>query len=88
MSSKKIIVDGVVLVVQEDQILRFQVAIESLVGRGDMSYIEAVSHYCETSNIDLDAIQNLISIPLMEKLYHEAKDLYLLKPDDIVALPL
>lgn len=88
MSKKKIVVDGETLVVQEDQILRFQVAIEDLVRDGDMTYIEAVSHYCEETDIDLDSVKNLISVPLMEKLHREAVGLSLVKSDDVVALPL
>lgn len=77
--SKSIIVKGEQVAVQEDQILRFQNEIENLVQNGGLNYIEAICHYCEMCEVDIESVKNLISISLMSRIHDEAQSLNLLK---------
>jgi hypothetical protein len=59
---------------------RFAQEIETLVQvNEDMSYIDAIIHFCENNNIDLESVPKLISKPLKEKIKYEAMELNFLK---------
>jgi hypothetical protein len=59
---------------------RFAQEIESLVqNNDDMSYIDAIIHFCEKNNIDVESVPKLISKPLKEKIKYEAMELNFLK---------
>lgn len=59
---------------------KFSNDIEILVKENaDMNYIEAVCHYCEENNIEIESITKLISKPLKEKLKWNATNLNYLK---------
>jgi hypothetical protein len=59
---------------------KFAQEIESLVQiNADMNYIDAIVHFCEMNNIDLESVPKLISKPLKEKLKYEAMELNFLK---------
>jgi len=59
---------------------RFAQEIEGLVQTNeDMNYIDAIVHFCEQNNIDLESVPKLISKPLKEKLKYEAMELNFLK---------
>ncbi len=59
---------------------RFAQEIEGLVQKNeDMSYIDAIIHFCETNNIDVESVPKLISKPLKEKIKYEAMELNFLK---------
>lgn len=59
---------------------RFANEIEKLVmSNSDMNYIDAIVHFCETNNIDLESVPKLISKPLKEKIKYEAMELNFLK---------
>jgi hypothetical protein len=59
---------------------RFAQEIESLVQVNvDMSYIDAIVHFCEQNSIDLESVPKLISKPLKEKIKYEAMELNFLK---------
>ena len=59
---------------------RFAQEIESLVQKNeDMSYIDAIIHFCEKNNIDVESVPKLISKPLKEKIKYEAMELNFLK---------
>ena len=59
---------------------RFAQEIESLVQKNeDMSYIDAIIHFCETNNIDVESVPKLISKALKEKIKYEAMELNFLK---------
>ena len=48
---------------------RFAQEIEKLVQVNvDMSYIDAIVHFCEQNNIDVESVPKLISKPLKEKI--------------------
>jgi hypothetical protein len=59
---------------------RFAQEIENLVQVNvEMSYIDAIIHFCENNNIDLESVPKLISKPLKEKIKYEAMELNFLK---------
>jgi hypothetical protein len=59
---------------------KFAQEIESLVQiNEDMNYIDAIIHFCENNNIDVESVPKLISKPLKEKLKYEATELNFLK---------
>lgn len=69
--SKVARINGEMLIIQEEQILKFQTEIEKRVREDQSSYLEAISHYCEEQDVDYDSVRNLLSIPLLEKLKQE-----------------
>jgi len=59
---------------------RFAQEIEKIVQtNSDMNYIDAVIHFCEQNNIDVESVPKLISKPLKEKIKYEAMELNFLK---------
>ena len=59
---------------------RFAQEIETLVHSEEkMSYIDAIIHFCEQNNIDVESVSKLISKPLKEKIKYEAMELNFLK---------
>ena len=59
---------------------RFAQEIENLVQINvEMSYIDAIIHFCEENKIDLESVPKLISKPLKEKIKYEAMELNFLK---------
>jgi len=59
---------------------RFAQEIENLVQiNPEMNYIDAIVHFCEQNNIDLESVPKLISKPLKEKIKYEAMELNFLK---------
>jgi len=59
---------------------RFAQEIESLVqANTDMNYIDAIIHFCEKNNIDVESVPKLLSKPLKEKIRYEAMELNFLK---------
>jgi len=68
---------------------RFAQEIESLVhSNTDMRYIDAIIHFCEKNNIDVESVPKLISKPLKEKIKYEAMELNFLKKSSRAKLPL
>ena len=59
---------------------KFAQEIENLVQINvEMSYIDAIIHFCEKNSIDLESVPKLISKPLKEKIKYEATELNFLK---------
>ena len=59
---------------------KFAQEIESLVQiNPEMNYIDAIIHFCERNNIDVESVPKLISKPLKEKIKYEAMELNFLK---------
>jgi hypothetical protein len=67
---------------------RFAQEIEGLVHSSDMNYIDAIVHFCEQNNIDVESVPKLISKPLKEKIKYEAMELNFLKKSSRAKLPL
>lgn len=59
---------------------KFSNDIEQLVkDNAEMNYIEAICHYCDENNIEIENVTKLISKPLKEKLKCNATNLNYLK---------
>ncbi len=59
---------------------RFSQDVEKLVlNNSDMNYIDAVIHYCEVNEIEIDSVSKLVSKPLKEKLKYDAQKLNFMK---------
>jgi hypothetical protein len=59
---------------------KFAQEIENLVQiNEEMNYIDAIIHFCEQNNIDVESVPKLISKPLKEKIKYEAMELNFLK---------
>tara|TARA_B100001142_G_scaffold66053_1_gene65694 strand:+ start:3201 stop:3458 length:258 start_codon:yes stop_codon:yes gene_type:complete len=68
---------------------RFAQEIESLVHDTDnMSYIDAIVHFCELNKIDVESVPKLISKPLKDKIKCEAMELNFLKRSSRAKLPI
>jgi hypothetical protein len=59
---------------------KFSKIIEDLVKKNsDMNYIDAIVHYCEENNLEVESVSKLISKPLKEKIKCDAINLNFLK---------
>ena len=68
---------------------KFVQEIEELVQKNkDMSYIDAIIHFCEQNSIEVEFVPKLITKPLKEKLKYEAMELNFLKKSSRAKLPL
>tara|TARA_B100000902_G_scaffold387568_1_gene431892 strand:- start:399 stop:653 length:255 start_codon:yes stop_codon:yes gene_type:complete len=45
----------------------------------DMNYIDAVLHFCEVNEIEVESVPKLLSKPLKEKIKYEAQELNFIK---------
>lgn len=59
--------------------MRFSAEVEGLVKEDAMSYIDAIIHYCDLNEIELETVPKLISKSLKEKLKYEAQQLNFIK---------
>ena len=68
---------------------RFAEEIEKLVHTSkEMKYVDAIIHFCEENNLDVESVPKLISKPLKEKIKVEAMENNLLKRTSYSKLPL
>ena len=68
---------------------KFTNDIENLVSNNEsMNYIEAICHYCDENNIEVESVSKLITKPLKEKIKYEAMELNFLKRTSRAKLPL
>lgn len=59
---------------------RFSQDVEKLVlNNSEMNYIDAVIHYCEINEIEIESVSKLVSKPLKEKLKYDAQKLNFMK---------
>ena len=56
----------------------FALSIENLVLQTKMSYLDAVSHYCEENKIEPETVGKLVQGTLKQKIREEAIDLHFL----------
>ena len=67
---------------------KFAENIESLVlNNKDMNYIDAIVHFCDKNNLDLESVPKLISKPLKEKIKWDAQQLNFMKKTSRAKLP-
>jgi len=67
---------------------KFSLEIEKIVTDEKCNYIDAICHYCEINNIEVDTIARLISKPLKERLKYDAINLNFMKKTSKAKLPL
>jgi hypothetical protein len=67
---------------------KFALEIEKIVVEENLNYIDAICHYCEINNIEVDTIAKLISKPLKERLKWDAIRLNFMKKTSRAKLPL
>ena len=60
-------------------IKEFSSAITDLIESKNMNYIDAIIHYCEKNEIELELVPKLISKPLKDKLKYDAQKLNYMK---------
>ena len=67
---------------------KFAIEIEKIVSNERLNYIDAIVHYCEVNELEVDSITKLVSKPLKEKLKWDATRLNFMKRTSRAKLPL
>ena len=67
---------------------KFAIEIEKIVSNERLNYIDAIVHYCEVNELEVDSITELVSKPLKEKLKWDATRLNFMKRTSRAKLPL
>ena len=58
---------------------KFSQEVEKIASENTMNYIDAIVHYCESNEIELESVSKLISKPLKEKIKYDAQKLNFIK---------
>jgi hypothetical protein len=67
---------------------KFALEIEKIVIEEKINYIDAIVHYCEINDLEVESVTKLISKPLKEKLKWDATRLNFMKRTSRAKLPL
>ena len=67
---------------------KFAIEIEKIVANDQLNYIDAILHYCESNNLEVESITKLISKPLKERLKWDATRLNFMKRTSRAKLPI
>ena len=68
---------------------KFAENIETLVLENkEMNYIDAIVHFCDENNIDVESVPKLISKPLKEKIKCDAQQLNFMKKTSRAKVPI
>ena len=67
---------------------RFALEIEKIVAEEKINYIDAIVHYCELNELEVESVTKLVSKPLKEKLKWDATRLNFMKRTSRAKLPL
>ena len=67
---------------------KFAIEIEKIVAEENLNYIDAILHYCEINNLEVDSIKKVVSKPLKERLKWDATRLNFMKKTSRAKLPL
>ena len=67
---------------------KFAIEIEKIVANDELNYIDAILHYFEINNLELESITKLISKPLKERLKWDATRLNFMKATSRAKLPI
>ena len=67
---------------------KFAMEIEKIVAEEKINYIDAIVHYCEVNELEVESVTKLISKPLKEKLKWDATRLNFMKRTSRARLPL
>jgi hypothetical protein len=66
---------------------KFAIEIEKIVVEENFNYIDAIVHYCEINNLEVESVTKLISKPLKERLKYDAINLNFMKKTSKARLP-
>jgi hypothetical protein len=58
---------------------KFSQDVEKIASHNEMNYIDAILHYCDINNIEVETVSKLITKPLKEKLKYDAQQLNFIK---------
>lgn len=67
---------------------KFALEIEKIVIEENFNYIDAIVHYCEINNLEVESVTKLISKPLKERLKWDATRLNFMKKTSRARLPI
>ena len=67
---------------------KFALEIEKIVAEEKINYIDAIVHYCEINELEVESVTKLVSKPLKEKLKWDATRLNFMKRTSKAKLPL
>ena len=67
---------------------KFAIEIEKIVVEVEFNYIDAICHYCESNNLEIESVTKLISKSLKERLKWDATRLNFMKKTTRARLPL
>ena len=67
---------------------KFALEIEKIVAEEKLNYIDAIVHYCEINELDVESVTKLVSKPLKERLKNDAINLNFMKKTSRAKLPL
>ena len=67
---------------------RFALEVEKIVAEENLNYIDAICHYCEVNNLEVESVVKLVSKPLKERLKNDAINLNFMKKTSRAKLPL
>lgn len=67
---------------------RFSLMIEELVRSGNLSYVDAICHWCEKNEVEIETVAKLISPIIKEKMMVECQELNLLVTKSSAKLPI
>ena len=71
----------------KEEITTFSLNIESLVKKKNVSYMDAIILYCETTGLEIELASKLISGSLKSKIKIEAEELHFLPRSNTNKLP-
>jgi hypothetical protein len=67
---------------------KFALEIEKIVAEEKINYIDAIVHYCEVNELEVESVTKLVSKPLKEKLKWDATRLNFMKRTSRAKLPI
>jgi hypothetical protein len=67
---------------------RFSILIEELVREGNLTYMDAICHWCEKNEVEIETVAKLISPIIKEKMTVECQEYNLLKIKSSAKLPI
>lgn len=67
---------------------KFALEIEKIVIEENFNYIDAIVHFCEINNLEVESVTKLISKPLKERLKYDAINLNFMKRNSKAKLPI
>jgi hypothetical protein len=67
---------------------KFALEIEKIVIEEKINYIDAIVHYCEINDLEVESVTKLVSKPLKEKLKWDATRLNFMKRTSRAKLPI